>query len=55
MVSKLLAAGTTANASRWDGATALMIAANSGSVAAVEQLLAHGADVNATETPRGQN
>ncbi len=42
------------NAARWDGETALMIAANAGSVEVVKQLIAHGADVNAAESRKGQ-
>src|SRR6185295_7042311 len=47
-----LAAGGNASAARWNGETAVMIAAGAGSLDAVRQLVKHGADVNAAE-PRG--
>ena len=52
LVERLLAAGGDARAARWNGETALMIAAGAGSLDAVRQLVQHGADVNAAE-PRG--
>ena len=48
----MLAAGGNARAARWNGETALMIAANAGSVDSVGQLVRGSADVNAAE-PRG--
>ena len=54
LVAKLLKAGADANAARWDGETALMIAANAGSVDVVKQLIARGADVNLAESRKGQ-
>jgi ankyrin repeat protein len=47
-------AGAKADATRWNGETALMIAAGTGSVDAVRQLVLHGADVNAADPRRGQ-
>ena len=55
MIEKLLAAGADANAARWNGETALMIAARSGNAEAVKALLAHGAKVDAVESHKGQN
>ena len=54
LIHKLLEAGADAKAARWDGETALMIAANAGSVDAVRDLIAHGAPVNAAESRKGQ-
>ena len=51
---KLLKAGADAEVGRWNGETALMIAANAGSVEAVKQLIARGANVNAAEPRKGQ-
>ena len=53
MVERLLEAGADANAVA-GGETALMTAARTGDVGAVKALLAHGRDVNATESWRGQ-
>ena len=50
MVETLLAAHADANAAQASGLTPLMTAARTGTVAVVEALLAHGADVNATTT-----
>ena len=44
----------TPRATRWNGETALMIAAGAGSSMRVRQLVLHGADVNAAEPRRGQ-
>ena len=49
---RLLTSGGNARAARWNGETALMIAAGAGSLETVRQLVRHGADVNAAE-PRG--
>jgi ankyrin repeat protein len=54
LVERLLTAGAGAKTSRWNGESALMIAAGAGSVDAVKQLILHGADVNAAEPRRGQ-
>src|SRR5436190_836931 len=51
-VKRLLAAGGDGRAARWNGETALMIAAGAGSLDAVRQLAQAGADVNTAE-PRG--
>jgi ankyrin repeat protein len=52
--SPRLKAGAKADVTRWNGETALMIAAGSGTVDAVRQLVLHGADVNASDPRRGQ-
>ena len=52
---KLLKAGADAKATRWNGETALMIAAGAGSVEEVKMLLDHGADVNGAEPKQLQN
>ena len=49
-----LKAGANAKAARWNGETALMIAANSGNAETVKQLIAAGADVNLSESRKGQ-
>jgi ankyrin repeat protein len=54
LVRKLLEAGANANAARWDGESALMIAAGAGSADAVKLLAARGANVNAVEKRKGQ-
>jgi ankyrin repeat protein len=54
LVKMLLDAGADADTSGPDGETALMIAARAGVVANVEALLAHRADVNASERFRRQ-
>ena len=54
MVARLLQAGADANAAQASGETALMTCARSGVSAAVEPLLAGGADVNAAEAANGQ-
>ncbi len=54
IVAKLLRAGADPNAEKWTGEIPLMSCANSGSAEAVEDLLAHGADVNARESNREQ-
>ncbi len=55
LVGDLIKAGANVKAARWNGETALMIAANSGNVTAVKELIAAGADVNATEPAKGQS
>jgi ankyrin repeat protein len=54
-VGQLLKAGAKANAARWNGETALMIAAGAGSPEAVKLLVANGAGINAVEQRKGQN
>ena len=54
MMELLLKAGANANAAQSEGETALMTAARTGVPAAVKTLLAHGADINAKESWRGQ-
>ena len=54
LVEKLLKAGANPNDARWDGETALMIAASSGSVDGRSQLIAKEANVNAVESRKGQ-
>ena len=54
MIELLLKAGADANTTLPEGETALMTAANTGNVAALKVLIAHGANVNATENSRGQ-
>ena len=53
MIELLLNAGADPN-DRVNGQTALMLAANTGRVDAVRALLAHGAEIDATEPERGQ-
>jgi ankyrin repeat protein len=56
VISLLLKAGAStkaANASLRDGRTLLMLASRTGKVDAIQQLIAHGADLNATETRTG--
>src|SRR3989442_14297973 len=55
MIELLLKAGADPNAALPEGETALMTAARSGSVDAVNTLVARGADVNRKEAWRGQN
>ena len=55
LIEKLIKAGADANAARWNGETALMIAAHSGSVDGVKLLIAQGAKVDAIESRKGQN
>jgi ankyrin repeat protein len=52
-VQKLLTSGAKADVSRWNGETALMIAAGAGSLDSVKALVLYGADLNAAE-PRGR-
>jgi ankyrin repeat protein len=52
---KLLKAGADWKATRWNGETALMIAAGAGSVDEVRMLVDRGADVNGAEPKSGQN
>ena len=54
VIGRLLAAGADPNTALPGGETALMSAARTGSVRAVEALLAAGADVKAAEETRGQ-
>lgn len=54
VVERLLNAGADPNSARDTGETALMTAARSGSLEAVKLLLAREANVNATESRRGQ-
>ena len=54
IVAKLLRAGADPNAKKWTGETPLLACANSGSADGVEDLLAHGADVNARENNKDQ-
>jgi ankyrin repeat protein len=54
VIEKLLKAGADANVTLPEGETALMTASRSGHVAAVNALLAHGANVNAAESWKGQ-
>jgi ankyrin repeat protein len=54
MIERLLKAGADANATGPDGETALMTVAHSGNVEAAKILLAHRANVDATENWRGQ-
>ena len=54
-VELLLKAGANPNAAQAEGETVLMTAARTGVPAAVKALLAHGADVNAKESWRGQS
>jgi ankyrin repeat protein len=54
MIETLIKAGADPNATGPGGATPLMKAATSGSVEAVNALIAHGADVNAKESAHGQ-
>ncbi len=42
------------NALRWDGSTALMLAANSGNAEIVRLLIERGANINASENKKGQ-
>jgi ankyrin repeat protein len=49
MVERLLAAGANANAALLSGETVLMTCARAGDAGSVKALLAHGADVNASE------
>ena len=51
-MKRLIVAGADVNAARWDGTTALMIAANSGAAEAVKLLLERGAKVNAAESQK---
>ena len=53
-MARLLKAGANAKAARWNGETALMIAAGVGSEDIVRQLIASDADVNAAESRKGQ-
>jgi ankyrin repeat protein len=53
MVERLLKAGADPNGAS-TGTPAIMTAARTGNVETVTSLLAHGADVNAKESPRGQ-
>src|SRR5262249_55831640 len=53
LVARLLKAGADAGVSRWNGETALMIAAGAGSLESVGALARAGADVNAAE-PKGR-
>lgn len=55
IVEKLLQAGADANAARWNGETALMIAARFGSPQSVAMLIKHGAKPDSVETRKGQN
>jgi ankyrin repeat protein len=52
LLRRVLAAGADARAARWNGETAIMIAAGAGSLDGVRQLVGRGADVNLAE-PRG--
>ena len=54
MIELLLKAGADPNTSLAEGETALMTAARTGKLDAVEVLLAHGADVRQKEKGRGQ-
>ena len=54
MVEKLLKAGADPNLALLSGETALMAAAEKGSLDAVKLLLDHGANVNAKEPQEGQ-
>src|SRR5262249_59914231 len=53
LIARLLKAGGDARATRWNGETALMIAAGAGSLESVGALARAGADVNAAE-PKGR-
>src|SRR3989442_13350296 len=55
MIELLLKAGADPNSALPEGETALMTAARSGSVDAVNTLVAGGAEVNRKEAWRGQN
>jgi ankyrin repeat protein len=54
LIQRLLKAGARPNAARWNGETALMIAAGAGSLEAVRVLVYYGADVNVADPRRGQ-
>lgn len=54
MIEKLLKAGADANAAGPEGETPLMTVARTGRVEAADVLLTHGAQVDATESWRGQ-
>src|SRR5690606_26318641 len=54
LIKKLLKAGADPESPNADGQTALMIVARSNNVKAAEVLIKAGADVNATETWKGQ-
>ena len=55
LVQKLLAGGADPGHAKITGETPLMTCANSGTVEGVSALLAHGADVNASENKEDQN
>ena len=51
----MASAKANANATQWNGETALMSAAHTGNVAIIKSLLAHGANVNAVDPRRGHS
>jgi len=54
IVEKLLKAGANPDNSKWTGETPLMTCANTGALDAIDELVTHGADVNAKEAKEGQ-
>ncbi len=54
VIELLLKAGADANSANEAGTTALMLAASAGNPAALNVLLAHGANVNAKDLAHGQ-